>query len=64
MKKAESSEEEFVDIWDDPAKRWSLQLKKPLKCPYHGYANRFDIQPGFRWDGVIRGNGFETKYLQ
>ncbi|KAI9785407.1 MAG: Pre-mRNA-splicing factor cwc26 [Peltula sp. TS41687] len=58
-----------VRRWDDPAAAFLSEKRegksatgKPL---YKGAAmpNRFGIRPGYRWDGVDRGNGFEKEWF-
>ncbi|KAG7089491.1 hypothetical protein E1B28_011171 [Marasmius oreades] len=55
--------------WNDPAAAFMTKKKKggPRKPEYIGPPpppNRFGIKPGYRWDGVDRGNGFEKKLFQ
>ena len=34
-----------------------------LKSKFSRVENRFDIDPGYMWDGIERGNGYEYKYI-
>ncbi|KAH8832963.1 Pre-mRNA-splicing factor of RES complex-domain-containing protein [Flagelloscypha sp. PMI_526] len=57
------------DLWNDPAMQFITKKKSkgPRRPEYTGPPpppNRFGIKPGYRWDGVDRGTGFEKKFFQ
>ena len=58
------------DRWGDPMAHLTTSKKKKRKgksdrIMYQGHwaPNRFNIPPGYRWDGVDRSNGFEGRYF-
>ncbi|KAG0317741.1 hypothetical protein BGZ99_006127 [Dissophora globulifera] len=57
--------------WNDPAAMFLSGTKKSKKAVrkyplYQGdfQPNRFNIRPGYRWDGHDRSNGFEKSYFE
>jgi len=56
--------------WNDPAMQFLTKKKagksKSGKPLYKGgfEPNRYNIRPGYRWDGVDRGNGFEKRWFE
>ena len=54
------SKNKVIEETDELIKKRGFYLPK---CKFAPLNNRFDIKPGYRWDGVNRSNGFENKVM-
>ena len=54
------SKNKIIEETDELIKKRGFYLPK---CKFAPLNNRFDIKPGYRWDGVNRSNGFENKMM-
>jgi pre-mRNA-splicing factor CWC26 len=63
LKNQEREEDPMLEYIKSQSTNDTTKLRKQYKGPQPP-PNRYNILPGYRWDGVDRSNGFEKKYYE
>uniref|UniRef100_A0A336K3E2 BUD13 homolog n=1 Tax=Culicoides sonorensis TaxID=179676 RepID=A0A336K3E2_CULSO len=66
LKEQERLEDPMLNYIRSKRKQKEIKEKVPTKPIYKGLFpdNRFNIRPGYRWDGVDRSNGYEKRHFE
>lgn len=66
LKEQERLEDPMLNYIRSKRKKQEVKEKVPTKPVYKGLFpdNRFNIRPGYRWDGVDRSNGYEKRHFE
>lgn len=66
LKEQERLEDPMLNYIRAKRKKQDVKEKVPSKPTYKGLFpdNRFNIRPGYRWDGVDRSNGYEKRHFE
>ncbi|XP_063695858.1 BUD13 homolog [Culicoides brevitarsis] len=66
LKEQERLEDPMLQYMRSKKQKKDVKEKVPMKPIYKGLFpdNRFNIRPGYRWDGVDRSNGYEKRHFE